>query len=170
MSLARTSCEHLQPDQVMKGHEDQSEAHVVEPAVLSPHMEHIAKTLAATHGMDWSQEGARLVLSIPERPERWLLINLDGERFSLTGCLVEQDNSLIPEVDMVFTMHPEGWEPIELLYSNEIFAAFEEAAINDNLPVYDSEGNLRFDTFTEYWAKQLEKWMDVSVATSWDDA
>lgn len=125
-------------------------------ARLSPHMERIAKALAATHGMDWSHKGSTLTLAMPGRPERWLLINLDGERFSLTGCLVERDETLTPEVDMVFTIHPDGWEPIELLYSNEAFTVYVQDAQAAGLSIYDAEGNLRFDTFTEYWANQLE--------------
>jgi hypothetical protein len=141
----------------MKRAKDQPHVSKSQPVMFSPLMERIAKTLAVRYGMDWSQKGAFLSLAMPGRSERWLLINLDGERFSLTCCLVEQDHTLTPEVDMVFTMHPEGWEPIELLYSNEIFATFVQDARAADLPVYDMEGNLRFDTFTEYWAKQLEE-------------
>jgi hypothetical protein len=122
---------------------------------MSPQMERIAKQLAARYEMDWTQSGAYLMLAMPERPERWLLINMDGERFSLTCCLVEPDETLVPEVDMVFILHPEGWEPIELLYSNEAFTSYVQNVKAAGLPVYDSEGNLRFDTFTEYWAEQL---------------
>lgn len=128
-----------------------------EPTMLSPQMERMAKQLAARHGMDWNEKGAYLTLAMPGRPERWLLINLDGERFSLTCCLVEPDETLVPEVDMVFTLHAKGWEPIELLYSHEAFALYEQAVQAAGLPVYDREGNLRFDTFSEYWAQVLEE-------------
>lgn len=128
-----------------------------EPTMLSPQMERIAKQLAARHGMDWNEKGAYLTLAMPGRLERWLFINLDGERFSLTCCLVERDETLTPEVDMVMTMHTEGWEPIELLYSHEAFTAYVQAAQAADLPVYDAEGNLRFDTFTEYFAQVLEE-------------
>ena len=84
-----------------------------EPTILSPQMEQMAKRLAECYGMDWREKGAYLALAMAGRPERWLLINLDEERFSLTCCLVERDETLTPEVDMVFAMHTEGWEPIE---------------------------------------------------------
>lgn len=131
---------------------------------MSPYMEQMAKRLATRYGMDWTQSGAYLMLAMPERPERWLLINMDGERFSLTCCLVEPDETLVPEVDMVFTLHAEGWEPIELLYSNEAFTGYIQAVEAAGLPVYDAEGDLRFDTFTEYWAQVLEKqgWLQGS--------
>lgn len=129
---------------------------------MSPHMERIAKQLVARYEMDWTQSGAYLMLAMPGRPERWLLIKLDGERFSLTCCLVETDETLVPEVDMVFALHAAGWEPIELLYSNEAFVSYVQAVEAAGLPVYDAEGDLRFDTFTEYWAKQLEEqgWLE----------
>jgi len=120
-------------------------------------MERMAKQLATRYGMDWREKGAYLTLAMPGHTERWLLINLDGERFSLTCCLVEPDETLTPEIDMVFTMHTEGWEPIELLYSHEAFTTYVQATRATNLPVYDGEGNLCFDTFTEYWAQVLEE-------------
>ena len=126
------------------------------PIMVSPQMEQLAKALATQYDMDWSQTGARLTLTMPGRAERWLLINLDGERFSVTWYLIESDGTMTPEVDMVFTMHAVGWEPIELLYSHEAFARFLQAAHAAQLPVYDAEGNLYFDTFTEYWAEQLQ--------------
>jgi hypothetical protein len=124
---------------------------------MSPHMERIAKQMAARYGIDWREKGAHLMLARAGRPERWLLIHLDSERFSLTCCLTEPAETLVPEVDMVFALHAEGWEPIELLYSQEAFTSYVQAAKAANLSVYDNEGNLRFDTFTEYWAKQLEE-------------
>jgi hypothetical protein len=127
-----------------------------EPTMLSPQMERMAKRLAVRFGMDWTQKGAHLSLAMAGRPERWLLINLDGERFSVTGCLVERDDTLVPEVAMVFTMHDVGWEPIELLYSHEVFTTYVQAMQAAGRPVSDAEGNLHFDTFTEYWAQLLE--------------
>jgi hypothetical protein len=130
--------------------------------LVSSRMERIAKQLATTHGMDWSQPGTHLLLAMPGRAECWLLINLDGERFSVTCCLVAQDNTLTPEVDMVFALHTDGWEPIELLYSHEAFSTYAQEVQAAGAAIYDAEGNLRFDAFTEYWAQLLEAqgWLD----------
>lgn len=124
--------------------------------MVSPQMEQLVKDLAARHKMDWTQPGERRDLTMVGHAERWLLLNLDGERFRVLCYLVEPDGILTPEVDMVFQIHAVGWEPIELLYSPEAFASFLQAAYAAQLPVYDAEGNLYFDTFTEYWAAQLQ--------------
>jgi hypothetical protein len=132
--------------------------------MVSPQMEQLVKDIATRHNMDWTQPEARLHLTLPEHPERWLFMNLDGERFSVTCYLVEPDYTLVPEIDMVFLLHAVGWEPIELLYSHEAFACFLAVAQAAKLPVYDAEGNLYFDTFTEYWAEQLQAqgWVEQS--------
>jgi hypothetical protein len=124
--------------------------------MISPQMEQVVKDVAARHEMNWTQPGARLDLTLAGHTERWRLLNLDGERFSVTCYLVESDGTQVPEVDMVFFMHAVGWEPIELLYSQEAFANFLQRAHAAHLPLYDAEGNLYFDTFTEYWAEQLQ--------------
>lgn len=123
--------------------------------MVSPQMEQIFKDIAACHDVDWTKPGAQLHLAIPGRAERWLLLNLDGKRFSVGSYLVEPNGILTPDVDMVFEMHAVGWEPIELLYSHEAFATFLQDAHEGQLPVFDADGNLYFDTFTEYWAEQL---------------
>lgn len=130
---------------------------MTQPIMVSPQMEQIVKDIAARHEMDWMQPEARLDLTMPGHAERWLLLNLDGERFSVICYLIEANGILTPEVDMVFEIHAVGWEPIELLYSQEVFASFLQAAHAAHLPVYDVEGNLYFDTFTEYWAEQLKE-------------
>ena len=126
------------------------------PIMVSPQMEQLVKDIAARHEMDWTQPEARLDLTMPGHAERWLLLNLDGERFSVICYLIEANGTLTPDVDMVFEIHAVGWEPIELLYSPEAFAHFLQHAYAAHLPIYDGEGNLYFDSFTEYWAEQLK--------------
>lgn len=135
-----------------------------QPIMVSPQMEQFVKAIAARHAMDWTQPGTQLHLAMPGHPERWLLMNLDGERFSVTCYLIESDGILTPEVEMVFELHAVGWEPIELLYSYEVFADFLLAAQAVQLPVYDAEGNLYFDSFTEHYAKTLQAqgWVEQS--------
>lgn len=127
-----------------------------QPIMVSPQMEQLVKDIAVRHTMDWTRSGVQLHLAMPGYTERWLLMNLDGERFSVTCYLVEPNGILTPEVDMVFEMHPIGWEPIELMYSQEVFDSFLEEAQTVHLPVYDADGNLYFDSFTEYYAKKLQ--------------
>lgn len=139
--------------------------------MISPQMERVVKCIADRCGMDWCRPEARLDLALPEHRDHWAFINLDGERFSVTNYLVEPDTTLTPEVDMVFEMHAVGWEPIELLYSEESFADFLAIADAVHLPVYDPEGNLYFDSYTEYWAEQIaaQGWVEYGQPVSAPD-
>jgi hypothetical protein len=102
--------------------------------------------------------------SMRNRTDCWLLVNLDGVRLSVTHCWVERDNGLAPDVDMVFTCHPDGWEPVELLHTDTVWQCYVQAARAVGIPIYDAQGNTIFAHFTEYWAQQLQQqgWLDHS--------
>jgi hypothetical protein len=122
----------------------------------SPHMERIIRLLAEEYGVDLSQQGAQLTLEMPTRSDCWLIANLDGTRISLTRCFVEEGDCLAPVLDMVFALTPHGWEPLELLYADEVWDAYVQAAKAAGTAVYDDKGNTLFGHFTEYWAQQLQ--------------
>jgi hypothetical protein len=128
-----------------------------ERGTTSPQMERIVKQLAAVYGVDLSQHGAQLSLDMPTRPDCWLIANLDGTRISVTRCFVEEDGCLAPDLDMVFALTPHGWEPVELLYAEEVWDAYVQAAQAAGTAVYDEQGNISFAHFTEYWAQQLHQ-------------
>jgi hypothetical protein len=127
-----------------------------EPPVTSPHMARIVQQLAAAVGVDLSQPGAALCLTIPSRPERWLIANLDGQRISVTHCWVEAGALLALDLDMVFSVSPDGWEPVEIVHAPTLWATYVHAAQAAGLPVLDAAGNMHFACFTEYWATQLQ--------------
>ena len=78
------------------------------PIMVSPQMEQFVKDIASRHEIDLTQPEARLDLNMLGHTERWLLLNLDGERFSVTCYLVETNGILTPDVDMVFEIHAVG--------------------------------------------------------------
>jgi hypothetical protein len=137
---------------------------IMERGVPSPQMEQMVKQLASRHGMEWSQKGTRLTLAMPTRTDCWLIVNLDGVRISVTHCWAEGDNCLAPDVDMVFVLYPDGWEPVELLHTDAVWNSYVQTAKAAGIPIYDGKGDTIFAHFTEYWAHQLHQqgWLESS--------
>jgi hypothetical protein len=137
---------------------------IMERRVPSPQMEQMVKQMASRHGMEWSKKGSRLTLAMSTRTDCWLLVNLDGVRISVTHCWAERDNCLAADVDMVFVLYPDGWEPVELLHTDAVWNSYVQAAKAAGIPVYDSKGDTIFAHFTEYWAQQLRQqgWLEFS--------
>jgi hypothetical protein len=129
---------------------------IMERGVPSPQMEQMIKQLASHHEMVWSQKGTRLTLAMAERTDRWLLVNLDGVRMSVTHCWVEEGDCLAADLDMVFVLYPDGWEPVELRHTNAVWNSYVQAAKATGLPIYDERGDTIFAHFAEYWAHQLQ--------------
>jgi hypothetical protein len=127
-----------------------------EAPTCSPRMQEIVTHLAAAHNIDLSQKGATLHLDVPDQ-QRWLIANIDGERIGVTRCQIDAENGLAPDLDMVFAVTPDGWEPVELVHAEGPWDEFAQAAQAQELPVFDPQGNLRYDVFTEFWAHALEQ-------------
>ena len=135
-----------------------------EPLVTSPSMAQIVQQLAAAYGVDLSQPGAALHLAMPSRPERWLIVKLDGQRISVTHCWVEVGELLALDLDMVFMVSPAGWEPVEIVHAPALWATYVHVTQVAGLPVLDAAGNMHFACFAEYWATQLHTQGWVSQA------
>jgi hypothetical protein len=122
----------------------------------SPQMEAVITRLAREHDVDLSQQSASLLLAMPTCPERWMITNLDGERISVTRCVVEAGDCLGLELDMVFLVQSHGWEPVELVYTPALWQEYRHAAKSAAIPIYHANGDICFASFTEYCARQLE--------------
>lgn len=129
----------------------------MERFVYSPRMAAAITRLAARHDLELGQPGASLALALSGRYERWLITTLSGARLSVTHCWVEGDEELAPDLDMVFALSTAGWEPLELVYADEIWHTYTQAAEVNGTPVYDEHGDIYFACFTEYWAHQLQQ-------------
>lgn len=125
-------------------------------SLVSPQMEVVITRLAREHGMDLSQPGASLSLAMPTWLNRWIITNLDGTRVSVTRCVVEDGDCLGLELDMVFLVQADGWEPVELVYTPALWREYRQAAKAATISIYHTNGDICFPSFTEYWARQLE--------------
>jgi hypothetical protein len=137
---------------------------IMERRMTSPQMEQMIKHLANRYEMAWCEKGTRLTLAMSDRTDRWLIVNLDGVRLSVTHCWVEEDECLAPDFDMVFVLYPDGWEPVELLHTDAVWHSYVQAAKATGIPIYDRKGDTVFAHFTEYWAQQLQQqgWLESS--------
>jgi hypothetical protein len=126
-----------------------------EAPVTSPQMQAVVTQLATAYDVDFSQKGANLQLDVPDQKQHWLIGNIDGHRIGVTRCQVDAENGLAPDLDLVFEITPEGWEPVELIHAERPWDEFAQAAQAQALLVFDPQGNLRYDVFTEFWAQQI---------------
>ncbi len=124
---------------------------------LSPQLEAVIRQLATVHRVDLAQRSASLSVEMSTRSERWIITNLDGTRISVTRCVVEEGDCLGLELDMVFAVHTAGWELVELVHSSALWAEYTQAANAAGIPMYHDNGDLRFTSFSEYWAHQLQQ-------------
>jgi len=58
----------------------------------------------------------------------------------------------------VFLVAEMGWQPVELLHTEAVWAAYVKViAATGGVPVFDEAGEVRLPSFAEYWAKTLEQ-------------
>ncbi len=122
-------------------------------------MEHTVTHLAAVYGVDLAQPGASLAIDLPEQAHRWLIANIDGERIGVTRCQVDAAGLLCPDLDMVFALTPDGWEPQELAHSDQVWQAYAQAMQATGHAIADPRDDFNFATFTDYMALDLmQQW------------
>jgi len=130
-----------------------------------PTMQRFIEWLATKHQVDVSIAGVCLWLALPGTRERLLIAGLSGQRISITHCVADVDGRLACDMDLVFLVDEVGWQPIELLHSEAVWAAYvQRMAATGGAQVYDEAGEIRLLSFAEDWAKQLthQHWLKDS--------
>lgn len=123
-----------------------------------PRMQQFIEQLAVKHQVDVSVAGVRLWLKLSGTTERLLIAGLSGQRISVTHCVADVDEQLACDTDLVFLMDEAGWQPIELLHTEVVWAAYVKVmAATGGTQVYDEAGKVSLPSFAEYWAKMLEQ-------------
>src|SRR5437867_1753342 len=106
----------------------QRRAVLKEAAVLAqdtcPPMQQCIERLASKHQVDLSVAGVRLWLALPDTPERLLIAGLSGQRVGVTHCVADADEQLACDTDLVFLVAEAGWQPLELLHTDAVWAAY----------------------------------------------
>ena len=127
----------------------------VTPPAASHRMAQAVTQLATAYGVDLSQKGASLQLDLPGQPYRWLIGPIDDHRIGVTRCQVDAENGLAPDLDMVFEVTVDGWEPRELAHTDQVWQAYTQAMQARGQPIADARGDFNFTTFTEFMAHDL---------------
>lgn len=130
-----------------------------------PSMQQFIERLAHKHQVNVTVTGARLWLALPGTPERLLIAGLSGQRISITHCIADADDQLACDTDLVFLVAEGGWQPVELLHTETVWAAYVQGmGATGGVQVFDEVGEIRLPTFAESWASTLEQqcWLDQS--------
>lgn len=130
-----------------------------------PQMQQFIEQLVAKHQVDVSVAGVCLWLALPDSTERLLISGLSGGRVGLTHCVANAEDQLNFDTDLVFQVDEMGWQPIELLHTEAVWAVYVQVMVaTSGVQVYDEAGEIRLPRFAEYWAKQLtqQHWLEES--------
>src|SRR6476619_5553344 len=86
-----------------------------ETPVASPHLQAVITDLAAYHEVDLSQAGVHFTFARPEQETHWLIRNLAGKID--VACCPTTDAFMVPDLDVLLTVTPEGWQTEKVVYS-----------------------------------------------------
>jgi len=126
----------------------------LDPQTLSPKMQQFITRLATQYAVDLASPGAWLRLTAGAT---YLLTGYAGEGHLTLSYGNQTGEETVPELQIVFWVTKQGWQPVEILDSAEIWDAYEQARQTDQAaPAVDPQGQLNFAGFTEYWADHLE--------------
>jgi len=128
---------------------------LVVPPVISPYMERVVTQLATVYGVDLAQQGATFNVDAPEYFRRWLIGNIDGERIGITRCQIDKNDLMQPDLDMVFAVTQQGWEPREIMHSDQVWQTYIAAMQAFGQPVTNEQGDFNFATFADFMAQDL---------------
>lgn len=139
----------------------------------SPHLQAVITDLAAYHEVDLNQEGARFTFARPEQTTQWLIANLDGQHIDVARCPVETNDFMVPDIDVVLAMKPNGWQTVKVLHTDAVWAAYVTAAEAQGQRPSDPQTNFPFAPFAEYVAQlieveaQLQQASDTEALKAW---
>ncbi len=148
----------------MRRHSVLEEAPVPEQDTC-PTMQRFIEQLAAKHQVDVTVVGVRLWLALPDSIERLLIAGLSGQRISITHCVADADEQLNCDTDLVLLVDETGWQPVELMHTEAVWAAYVQRMVaTGGVDVFDEAGEIRLPCFAEDWAKTLKRqgWLGKS--------
>jgi hypothetical protein len=137
-------------------HRAAAHAEANERTLLSVRLEQVITYLAATQAVKLEQTGASFAVDVPNRPLCWLIGKIDSDRIGVTRCQVDAEQGLAADIDMIFQVTPKGWEPVEIINTENAWEEFAQEMAAQNRTIFDTQGDFTFPTFTDFWAEQIE--------------
>jgi hypothetical protein len=122
----------------------------------SPHLQAVITDLAAYYEVNLHQANARFVFARPEQDKHWMIANLDGQHLDVARCPVAEDDFMIPDIDVMLTMTPGGWQTTKVLHTDAVWEAFAKTVAERGEPTADPATQFPFRAFTEYVARLIE--------------
>ena len=130
----------------------------------SPHLQAVITDLAAYYEVDLNQADARFVFARPEQDKQWFIRNLDGQHIDVAQCPVAADDFMVPDLDIVSAMTPNGWQTVKVLHTDAVWATFAKTAAERGEPPADPATRFPFSAFTEYVTQLIEHELRVEQA------
>ena len=94
-----------------------------------------------------------------------MIAGLSGERIGLTHCMADAEEYLACDTDMIFLIVEDEIQPVELLHTEAMWAAYVQVmAATGGVQIFDEAGEISLPRFAEYWAEKLthQHWLEDS--------
>src|SRR4051812_34698246 len=104
-----------------------------ETPVLSPQLQAVITDLAEYQEVDLTQAGARFTLTQPEQETQWLIYNHEGN-IDVARCPTHDDGFMVPDLDILLTVTPEGWQTEKVIYSATAWHVYAHATAKHDQP------------------------------------
>src|SRR2546421_4263242 len=103
-----------------------------------PKMQLLIERIAFKHQFNLSAAGGCLLLALPDSADRLLIAGLSGERVGVSHCLADGEACLSCDTDMVFLIVEDELQPVELLHTEAVWAAYVQVmAATGGVQVFD---------------------------------
>lgn len=124
--------------------------------VTSPRMQAVITDLAEYHEVDLTQPNARFSVAQPEQEKQWVMSNYQGQHIDVAYCAVADDAFMVPDIDVLLAVTPNGWATEKVVYTDATWQAYAEAAAEQGQPPGEPQVNFPFFAFAEYVAQLIE--------------
>jgi hypothetical protein len=122
----------------------------------SPRMQAVITDLAAYYEVAITQAGAHFSFVRPEQDKHWVIANLDGQHIDVARCPVEDDIFMVPDIDLLFALTPNGWQTMSVVHTDAVWEAYVKAVSDQGQQRGEPAMDFPFGAFAEYVADLIE--------------
>src|SRR5215213_8831637 len=92
-----------------------------ESPVKSPRLQTVITDLAEYQEVDLTQANARFSIARPDQAQQWVVSNFEGQ-IDVARCTTT-DDFMVPDIDVLLAVTPEGWATEKIVYSDATWQA-----------------------------------------------
>ena len=85
-----------------------------------------------------------------------MIANPDGQHIDVARCPVKAVDFMVPDIDIVLAMTPNGWQTVKVLHTDAVWAAFAKTVAERGEPPVNPATYFPFAPFAEYVAHLIE--------------